>query len=126
MPVLTLKEITSKNVNFGLTSCVSEPDDSFHISTLEKTFESLHFFISHSVNLGSEFEVSLFLHQLSDSHTSLNSDLLRVEVVSSGRDELHHGLFFDLNVPLLSEFESFGVVSKTDHYLDSFLVLSTL
>lgn len=104
MPVLTLEEITCENVDFSLTGCISESDDSLHISTLEETFKSFHLLVSHGINFSSEFEVTLFLHQLSDSQAGLLPDLLSVEVVSSCRDKLHNRLFLDLNVPLLGEF----------------------
>ena len=126
MPVLSLQEISSKDVNLGMTGSLSEAYHCLDFSTLEQALDSLDLFVSHRVDLSSELEVSLLLHNLSHPYESVPS-LLALGRVSGGRwAELCCHFLFESDAFPLGERESLVELTERNHDFDGLVVLVIL
>lgn len=83
VPVLVLQEVTRKFVNFSLTCCLCEANDGFDFAGFDQALDTLHFFVGHGVDFGTEFEVTLLLHDFGYPEQNLNSMSLLLGISSS-------------------------------------------
>lgn len=94
MPVLILQEVTSQNINLGVSCICCKGDHSLYICRLKQTFDTFHFLVSHGVDLGTKFELTLLLHKFSQSQEDVEALFLEIWIVSSWGDEFGDLIFF--------------------------------
>lgn len=126
MPVLVTQEVASHHPHFSGTGSLGEADDSLHVTRLEQALETLDLLVGKGVDLRSELEVTLLLDNLGDSKKDLSSLTLLHGVLSGGRNEFLSPFFLQVDIVTLSNGQSLIKVTKTDHDLDSLIVLSVV
>lgn len=126
MPILILQEVARQNIHLHISGILSKSNDSFDICRFQQAFHTLHFLVGHGVNFGSQFELALFFDQFGQPQEDLLTGGLHIRVVRHWGDQLVHLVFFQCHVVLLSNGQGLVQLAKTNHYFNSFFVLSIL